>query len=242
MASERHRQETGSDQQQASNASAGGMRGADRLVLVGAGVLAAGVAVLAFAVSFDAISAHAVATGAFPPALGWAAPLLVDTFTVAATLVVFARSRAHVRAPFAWTYVAAATLVSLALNVAHAPDRLDAQLIAALPPLAQLAAIELLMSEARRFTREPAEDDVMPEEEDGPEPVKTARDRIRRLLADARANGGRVTGLRLPRLQASASAARSSSLRVPALARTTRRQRPRARRHRVRRNIHDLGA
>jgi hypothetical protein len=43
--------------------------------------------------------------------------------------------------------VAAATAVSVALNVAH--DRLAAQLFAALPPVALLGALELLMSVAR---------------------------------------------------------------------------------------------
>jgi hypothetical protein len=37
----------------------------------------------------------------------------------------------------------------VALNVAHAPDRLAAQLFAALPPVALLGALELLMSVAR---------------------------------------------------------------------------------------------
>ena len=43
----------------------------------------------------------------------------------------------------------AATTVSVALNMAHAPDRLSAQLFAALPPVALLGALELLMSVAR---------------------------------------------------------------------------------------------
>jgi hypothetical protein len=37
----------------------------------------------------------------------------------------------------------------VALNVAHAPERLAAQLFAALPPVALLGALELLMSVAR---------------------------------------------------------------------------------------------
>jgi hypothetical protein len=45
--------------------------------------------------------------------------------------------------------VACATAVSVALNVAHAPDRTSAQLFAALPPVALLGALELLMGVAR---------------------------------------------------------------------------------------------
>jgi hypothetical protein len=121
--------------------------------------LVLGVAGLAFVVSFEAISAFAVATGAFPPTLGWCAPLLVDTFTAAATLVIWSRSRAGLGAGYARTLVAAATAVSLALNVAHAPDRLAARLVAALPPLALLAAVELVMSEARRALTHPSASD-----------------------------------------------------------------------------------
>jgi Protein of unknown function (DUF2637) len=114
---------------------------------------------LAFVVSFEAISALAVATGAFPPSLGWCAPLLVDSFTAAATLVIWSRSLARLGAGYARTLVAAATAVSLALNVAHAPDRLAARLVAALPPLALLAAVELVMSEARRALAQPGAPD-----------------------------------------------------------------------------------
>ncbi|HET8644673.1 MAG TPA: hypothetical protein VFO85_04240 [Vicinamibacteria bacterium] len=39
--------------------------------------------------------------------------------------------------------------MSVALNVAHAPDHISAQLFAALPPVALLGALELLMSVAR---------------------------------------------------------------------------------------------
>jgi Protein of unknown function (DUF2637) len=55
------------------------------------------IASLAYVVSFEAIRAFAIETAAFPPELAWSAPLLVDSFTTAATAV------------------------SVALNVAHAP-------------------------------------------------------------------------------------------------------------------------
>jgi hypothetical protein len=128
---------------------------AERLLRALTILLVLGVAGLAFVVSFEAISAFAVATGAFPASLGWCAPLLVDTFTAAATLVVWSRSLAGLGAGYARTLVAAATAVSLALNVAHAPNQLAARLVAALPPLALLAAVELVMSEARRALAHP---------------------------------------------------------------------------------------
>jgi hypothetical protein len=110
------------------------------------------IAALAYVVSFEAIRAFAIETAAFPPELAWSAPLLVDSFTSAASLVIlwrYLRGDAWRDPWYAWMLVACATAVSVALNVAHAPDRLAAQLFAALPPVALLGALELLMSVAR---------------------------------------------------------------------------------------------
>jgi hypothetical protein len=178
-------------------------------------MLVLGIAGLAFVVSFEAISAFAVATGAFPPALGWCAPLLVDTFTAAATLVVWSRSPAGLGAGYARTLVAAATAVSLALNVAHAPDQLAARLVAALPPLALLAAVELVMSEARRALAQPGAPDRVGAAPMTPAAAPAAilaalaapgwaatgavdagdtRSQVRALLAREQAGGPRLTG------------------------------------------------
>jgi uncharacterized protein DUF2637 len=124
-----------------------------RVALVAAlTALVLAIAALAYVVSFEAIRAFAIETAAFPPELAWSAPLLVDSFTTAASLVIlwrYLRGDAWRDPWYAWTLVAAATAVSVALNVAHAPNQLAAQLFAALPPVALLGALELLMSVAR---------------------------------------------------------------------------------------------
>jgi hypothetical protein len=110
------------------------------------------IAALAYVVSFEAIRAFAIETAAFPPSLAWSAPLLVDSFTTAASLVIlwrYLRGEGWREPWYAWILVGCATGVSAALNVAHAPDRTSAQLFAALPPVALLGALELLMSVAR---------------------------------------------------------------------------------------------
>jgi Protein of unknown function (DUF2637) len=96
-------------------------------------VLVAAIAALAFLVSFRAISEFAVTTGAFPRSLGWAAPLLVDSFTLAASIEVLRSALARQRAVYPWSLVAAATLASAALNIAHAPDNPAAQAVAGIP-------------------------------------------------------------------------------------------------------------
>lgn len=80
----------------------------------------------------------------------------MDAFTVAAGLVILARARDGVRAVYAWSLVAVASGVSIALNVAHAPHSPPAQLVAALPPAALLASLELVLSEARRSRSAPS--------------------------------------------------------------------------------------
>jgi Protein of unknown function (DUF2637) len=83
------------------------------------------IATLAYVVSFEAIRAFAIETAAFPAELAWSAPLLVDSFTTAASLVIlwrYLRGDAWRDPWYAWTLVACATAVSVALNVAHAPS------------------------------------------------------------------------------------------------------------------------
>jgi hypothetical protein len=108
-----------------------------RVALVAAlTALVLAIAALAYVVSFEAIRAFAIETAAFPPSLAWSAPLLVDSFTTAASLVIlwrYLRGDAWRDPWYAWMLVACATAVSVALNVAHAPERLAAQLFAALP-------------------------------------------------------------------------------------------------------------
>ena len=61
---------------------------------------------LADVVSFEAIRAFAIETAAFPPTLAWSAPLLVDSFTTAASLVIlwrYLRGDAWRDPWYAWT-------------------------------------------------------------------------------------------------------------------------------------------
>ena len=128
-----------------------------------------------------------------PAELAWSAPLLVDSFTTAASLVIlwrYLRGEGWREPWYAWTLVGCATAVSVALNVAHAPERLSAQLFAALPPVALLGALELLMSVARtglpHTDRTPAAQDRSGDRD----PTATAVARPQLPAPDHRATGG----------------------------------------------------
>jgi hypothetical protein len=144
--------------------------------------LVGAIAALAFLVSFRAISEFAVTTGAFPTRLGWAAPLLVDSFTLAASIEVLRSALAGQRAVYPWCLVAGATLASAALNVAHAPDHPAAQAVAGIPPIALLLALELLMRGARLYLHVHGVETQSADSALGPEGA-TARERLRQWLA-----------------------------------------------------------
>jgi hypothetical protein len=192
-----------------------------RVALVAAlTALVLAIAALAYVVSFEAIRAFAIETAAFPAELAWSAPLLVDSFTTAASLVILWRylgGDAWSEPWYAWTLVGCATAVSVALNVAHAPARTSAQLFAALPPVALLGALELLMSvartglphhdrtetaEDRRGDRDATAADLTRPQLPAPDrsgvagngagPQRDSRARVRDLVAHERATGTRL--------------------------------------------------
>jgi hypothetical protein len=177
-----------------------------RAALVGTvAALVFAIAALAYLVSFEAISDFAVEVGAFPAGLRWCAPLLVDSFTTAATLVVLWISltdggmRRAFDAWYAWLLIGAATAASVAINVAHAPTRQAAQLVAALPPVALLLSVELLMLVARRCLADrSARPAQMAASDRAPAAAEVApldtRTRVLLLLEQEQSSGQRLTG------------------------------------------------
>jgi Protein of unknown function (DUF2637) len=192
-----------------------------RVALVAAlTALVLAIAALAYMVSFEAIRAFAIETAAFPAELAWSAPLLVDSFTTAASLVIlwrYLRGEGWREPWYAWSLVGCATAVSVALNIAHAPDQLSAQLFAALPPVALLGALELLMSVARtglpHTHRTPAAEDRSSDRDptatvvaqpqlpatdhpaaagNGSRPPRDSRTQVRELVARERTTGIRL--------------------------------------------------
>jgi hypothetical protein len=121
-------------------------------LVVAVAVLAATVTILAYLVSFEAISAFVVRIGALPPQLRWCGPFLVDSFITIATLFLLwlALSGVPLRrvwdAWYAWLLIALATAASAYLNAAHVQThRWDARITAGAVPFALLASVHLLV-------------------------------------------------------------------------------------------------
>src|SRR6266700_8116995 len=127
-----------------------------RAALIGAlGALVAGIAAIAYLVSFEAISLFAMHSGGIAPKYAWAAPLLVDSFIAVATgadlwFAVGTSQRQGWELAWPKLLLAGAAAVSFILNVAHAKHTWAARGVAALAPAALLLSVELLMLVVRR--------------------------------------------------------------------------------------------
>ncbi len=115
-------------------------------------VSTAGVAALAgagFAMSYGALHSLARDSGV-PGALAWLWPLVVDGFIVVASLSVLhavleARSTAY-----PWCLLLLFSGISVAGNVAHGAPSPVGRLVAAVPPVALVLAVDLLMRQVHR--------------------------------------------------------------------------------------------
>src|SRR5215218_10430746 len=112
-------------------------------------VSAAGVILLAtaaFTLSYDAL--HQLALDSrVRPGLAWVWPVVIDGTIVVALLTVLAAKRAAARAAYPWALAGLFSAASVAFNVAHAPDRLVAQLVFAMAPVALVLTTHLLMQQ-----------------------------------------------------------------------------------------------
>jgi hypothetical protein len=110
------------------------------------GVIA--LAVAGFAMSYDALHSLAVEQGV-PAPLAWMWPLVVDGFTVVASLSVVRAVADNRRARYPWSLVLAFSTISIAFNVVHAAPTAVARFVAAIPPTALVLSFELLMRQLR---------------------------------------------------------------------------------------------
>jgi Protein of unknown function (DUF2637) len=113
-------------------------------------ISAAGVLVLAaaaFTLSYDAL--HQLALDSrVRPGLAWLWPVVIDGTIVVALLTMLAAKRANVPTGYPWTLAGLFSAASVAFNIAHAPDRLVAQLVFAMAPVALVLTTHLLMQQA----------------------------------------------------------------------------------------------
>jgi hypothetical protein len=184
-----------------------------------AGVLGIGAA--AFLLSYDALHSLALASGV-RPGLARIWPGVLDGFIVVATLTVVAAKRARQPTWYPWALVALFSAASVAFNILHALDRYLAAarwvgpLVFAMPPLALVLATHLLLQQgawrrqhtqaATRSAGGPPADNTQldPDSPTAPRPSALStdaatRERAQQLVAEAAAEGRKLTGAQLGR-------------------------------------------
>jgi len=141
-----------------------------RAAAITAALLIAGCSYLDSAVALIHLARE---TGAMDGRLAWTLPLILDGVTTAGLLMVISRTIDRDPTWGPWLMVLAGTAASVAGNVAHAPEALTAQVVAAAPPLALAVILEALRAEYRRLATK-AEPEPDPEPDEGPVAVPEA--------------------------------------------------------------------
>ena len=136
---------------------------------------AATVATGAAALSFRATSQVAEASGAVGPGYGWIVPLVIEAGVLTAAALAWVRSGDGLRATTEICVMSGLLTLSIVINVAHAHHGTTlGRIIAAIPPLVLLAAVEGLLREQRRCARRDSHDTNRNDEIGDPESVSTA--------------------------------------------------------------------
>jgi hypothetical protein len=112
-------------------------------------VMVALLSAVSFALSYSALRNLALGSGAVLPSLSWAWPLVVDGAMVVFSLTILRASLYGERTWLQWFLVASFSLLSVGLNVAHAPQNVIAWIVAGVSPVALLLSFESLMSQVR---------------------------------------------------------------------------------------------
>jgi len=112
------------------------------------GVLVFLLAAAAFLLSFDALK-HLAATNGIPTGKSWIYPAIVDGAIIVFSLSVLQASLNRQHTLYPWILVGAFTVLSVILNIVHAPATFLSRVLAAIPPLALFLSFELLMGQIK---------------------------------------------------------------------------------------------
>lgn len=115
------------------------------------------VAAASFALSYVALRDVAARLDAVPPYLAFLVPVVVDGGIIAGSAIIWEASHgARRRQLFPYFFVGVLVAMSVTMNIAHAGPTPLAKVIASLPPLVLLGAIELVAAQHMRAAQQAA--------------------------------------------------------------------------------------
>jgi hypothetical protein len=124
------------------------MSRSNRLISLTTALLVAFLALAAFRLSFDALR-HLAAANGVAINMAWLYPAIIDGAIIIFSLSVLQAGLNRDRTRYPWFLVALFTLLSIALNIIHAPGNLLGRLLAAVPPVALFLSFELLITQIK---------------------------------------------------------------------------------------------
>ena len=120
----------------------------NQIVSLFTGVLVAFLGLAAFVLSFDALRSLAAASG-INDGMAWLYPAIIDGAIIIFSLSVLQASLNREQTRYPWALVGLFTVLSIGLNILHAPTFPLPRLLAAIPPIALFLSFELLMSQVK---------------------------------------------------------------------------------------------
>ncbi|MCZ7673868.1 MAG: DUF2637 domain-containing protein [Chloroflexi bacterium] len=131
------------------------MSKANKLISISTGVLVAFLAGGAFWLSFDALKDLAAGNG-IASGMAWLYPAIIDGAIIVFSLSVLQASLNRDKTLYPWALVAIFTVLSVVLNIVHAPQDFLPRILAAIPPVALFLSFELLMNQVKGTVRRAA--------------------------------------------------------------------------------------
>lgn len=120
----------------------------NQIVSLFTGTLVAFLALAAFVLSFDALRSLAAASG-IDGGMAWLYPAIIDGAIIIFSLSVLQASLNREQTRYPWALVGLFTILSISLNILHAPTFPLPRLLAAIPPIALFLSFELLMNQVK---------------------------------------------------------------------------------------------
>lgn len=128
------------------------MTRSNRLISLLTGALVAFLALAAFRLSFDALR-HLAAANGIDADRAWLYPAIIDGAIIIFSLSVLQAGLNRERTRYPWALVGLFTILSIGLNILHAPSDPLPRLLAAIPPIALFLSFELLMNQVKSMVR-----------------------------------------------------------------------------------------
>lgn len=121
------------------------MSKANKLISISTGVLVAFLAGGAFWLALkDLAAGNGIASG-----MAWLYPAIIDGAIIVFSLSVLQASLNRDKTLYPWALVAIFTVLSVVLNIVHAPQDFLPRILAAIPPVALFLSFELLMNQVK---------------------------------------------------------------------------------------------